>query len=70
MTLKTPPLPCTYGSASTGQSATSSPKTSMCGCRAISSFSVWLMAATIVSGLPTVAGSLAKASEAGSTLGE
>ena len=68
--MKTPPLPETCGSASGGQSATSSPKTSICGVRAISSFSVWLIAATIVSGLPSVAGSAANAADAGSTFGE
>ena len=54
VTLKTPPLPGTCGSDATLlASATSSPKTTMRGLRAISSFSVRLMAATIVSGLPS-----------------
>ena len=62
VTLKTPPLPDTVSSAlSRLASATSSPKTTMRGLRAISSFSVRLMAATIVSGLPSGAASVLKA---------
>ena len=57
VTLNTPPLPCTSSRlASRLQSATSSPKTTMRGLRAISSLSVRLMAATIVSGLPSGSG--------------
>ena len=53
VTLKTPPLPGTWRQrAVAAASATSSPKTTMRGLCAISSFSVRLMAATIVSGLP------------------
>ena len=71
VTLKTPPLPGTDASASARlQSATSSPKTTMRGSRAISSFSVRLIAATIVSGLPSGAAGVANASDVGSTSGE
>ena len=42
----------------------------MRGSRAISSLSVRLMAATIVSGLPSGAGSVANAADVGSTSGE
>ena len=51
-------------------SATSCPKTTMRASRAISSFSVWLIAATIVSGAPSVRGLASKRDDVGSTSGE
>ena len=71
VSLNTPPLPGTTGSASfLLASATSSPKTTMRGLRAISSFSVRLIAATIVSGLPSGCAGVSNAAEVGSTSGE
>jgi hypothetical protein len=71
VTLKTPPLPGTVPSASGRlQSATSSPKTMMRGLRAISSLSVRLIAATIVSGFPSGTSGVLKPSDVGSTSGE
>ena len=71
VTLNTPPLPGTCGSADTLlASATSSPKTTIRGFRAISSFSVRLMAATIVSALPSACAGVSNAAEVGSTVGE
>jgi hypothetical protein len=52
------------------QSATSSPNMTMRGLRAISSFIVRLMAATIVSGLPSGAASVSNVGDVGSTSGE
>src|SRR6476661_4107036 len=71
VTLKTPPLPETCSSADSRlQSATSSPKTTIRGSRAISSFNVRLIAATIVSGLPSGCAGVSNAAEVGSTSGE
>ena len=71
VTLKTPPLPDTFPSADSRlTSATSWPKTTMRGSRAISSRSVELMAVTIVSCAPVGFGSVANADDVGSTAGE
>ena len=71
VSLKTPPLPETTASASfLLASATSSPKTTMRGSRAISSFSVRLIADTIVSGLPSGCAGVSNAADVGSTSGE
>ena len=51
-------------------SATSSPKTTMRGLRAISSFSVRLIAPTMVSGFPSGSAAVSNAEEVGSTSGE
>ena len=50
-------------------SATSSPKTTMRGLCAISSFSVRLIASTIVSGLPSGCAGVSKAAEVGIDVG-
>jgi hypothetical protein len=69
--LNTPPLPVTSESASLLlASATSWPKMTMRGLRAISSFNVALMAETIVSGLPCGWGSVENSFEVGSMSGE
>ena len=71
VSLKTPPLPGTIDSASLRlASATSSPNTTMRASRAISSLSVRLIAATIVSGLPCGCAGVSKARDVGSTSGE
>ncbi len=71
VTLNTPPLPVTSASArSRLASATSSPNTTMRGLARISSCSVLLMAATIVSGLPSVDGVDSHADAVTSTSGE
>ena len=71
VTLNTPPLPVT-SERSSGRlvSATSSPKTMMRGFAAISSFRVWLMAAIIVSGLPSRLAVASNSSDVGSVSGE
>jgi hypothetical protein len=69
--LNTPPFPGTNCRADSRlQSATSSPKMTMRGLRVISSFSVRLIAATIVSGLPSGTGAVSKSVDVGSTSGE
>ncbi len=71
VTLNTPPLPDTLPSAASRlTSATSCPKTTMRALRAISSRSVALIAATIVSGDPFGLGSVENADDVGSTVGE
>ena len=71
VTLKTPPLPFTRSRFSSRlQSATSSPKTTMRGSRAISSFRHAFSRSTIVFGSPEGWGSVAKTSAVGSTSAE
>ena len=71
VTLKTPPLPFTRPRFSSRlQSATSSPKTTMRGSRAISSLRHALSRSTMVLGSPDGRDSVANASEVGSTSSE
>ncbi len=71
VTLNTPPLPLTsLSAASRVASATSSPKTTTRGSRAISSFMQRLISVTMVSGPPSNLGSVSNAFDVGSTVGE
>ena len=71
VTLNTPPLPETWlRAASRVASATSSPKSTIRGSRAISSRRQRLISVTMVSGPPSKRGSLSKARDVGSTVSE